>query len=159
MMKVDIIALGKLKEKYLRDASDEYAKRLSRYCDLKITELNPISLSDNPSENEIKNALLKEKEIILKVIPKDSYIIALCVEGKEISSEELAVLFKGKANEGKKICFIIGSSYGLSEEIKKSADMRLSVSPMTFPHQLFRIMLLEQTYRAFKINEGGTYHK
>ena len=159
MMKVDIIALGKLKEKYLRDASDEYAKRLSRYCDLKITELSPVALSDNPSENEISNALLKEKEMILRAIPKDSFIVALCIEGKEISSEELAYVFKEKANEGKRICFIIGSSYGLSGEIKKAANMRLSVSQMTFPHQLFRIMLLEQTYRAFKINEGGTYHK
>ncbi len=159
MMKVDIIALGKLKEKYLRDASDEYAKRLSRYCDLKITELSPVALSDNPSENEISNALLKEREMISRAIPKDSFIVALCIEGKEISSEELAYVFKEKANEGKRICFIIGSSYGLSEEIKKFANMRLSVSKMTFPHQLFRIMLLEQTYRAFKINEGGTYHK
>ena len=159
MMKVDIIALGKLKEKYLRNASDEYAKRLSRYCDLKITELSPVALSDNPSENEISNALLKEREMISRAIPKDSFIVALCIEGKEISSEELAYVFKEKANEGKRICFIIGSSYGLSEEIKKFADMRLSVSKMTFPHQLFRIMLLEQTYRAFKINEGGTYHK
>ena len=159
MMKVDIIALGKLKEKYLRDASDEYAKRLSRYCDLKITELSPVALSDNPSENEISNALLKEREMISRAIPKDSFIVALCIEGKEISSEELAYVFKEKANEGKRICFIIGSSYGLSGEIKKFADMRLSVSKMTFPHQLFRIMLLEQTYRAFKINEGSTYHK
>lgn len=159
MMKVDIIALGKLKEKYLRDASDEYAKRLSRYCDLKITELSPVALSDNPSENEVSNALLKEREMISRAIPKDSFIVALCIEGKEISSEELAYVFKEKANEGKRICFIIGSSYGLSEEIKKFADMRLSVSKMTFPHQLFRIMLLEQTYRAFKINEGSTYHK
>lgn len=159
MMKVDIIALGKLKEKYLRNASDEYAKRLSRYCDLKITELSPVALSDNPSENEISNALLKEREMISRAIPKDSFIVALCIEGKEISSEELAYVFKEKANEGKRICFIIGSSYGLSGEIKKFADMRLSVSKMTFPHQLFRIMLLEQTYRAFKINEGGTYHK
>ena len=144
MMKVDIIALGKLKEKYLRDASGEYEKRLSRYCDLKITELNPVLLSDNPSKNEIENALSREKEMILKQIPKDAFTVALCVEGKEIPSEELAVLFKEKANEGKRICFVIGSSYGLSEEVKKSADMRLSVSPMTFPHQLFRIMLLEQ---------------
>ena len=159
MIKVDIIALGKLKEKYLRDAGDEYSKRLSRYCDLKITELSPVALSDNPSENEISNALLKEKEMISRAIPKDSFIVALCIEGKEISSEELAYVFKEKANEGKRICFIIGSSYGLSEEVKKMADMRLSVSKMTFPHQLFRIMLLEQTYRAFKINEGSTYHK
>lgn len=159
MMKVDIIAIGKLKEKYLRDAAEEYKKRLSRYCDLKITELTPVALSDNPSKNEIENALIKEKELILKQIPKDAYAVALCVEGKGISSEELATVFAGKANEGKRICFIIGSSYGLSEEIKGRADLRLSVSKMTFPHQLFRIMLLEQTYRAFKINEGGTYHK
>ena len=147
MIKVDFITLGKLKEKYLREASGEYEKRLSRYCDLKISELVPVNLPDNPSF------------MILKHIPKDAFVVALCVEGKELSSEELAELFKGKSIEGKRLCFIIGSSYGLSEDIKKRADMRLSVSKMTFPHQLFRIMLLEQTYRAFKINEGSTYHK
>lgn len=159
MIKVDFITLGKLKEKYLREASGEYEKRLSRYCDLKISELVPVNLPDNPSFAEIENALSKEKDMILKHIPKDAFVVALCVEGKELSSEELAELFEGKSIEGKRLCFIIGSSYGLSEDIKKRADMRLSVSKMTFPHQLFRIMLLEQTYRAFKINEGSTYHK
>ncbi len=159
MIKVDFITLGKLKEKYLRDAGSEYEKRLSRYCDLKITELNPVSLSDNPSITEIENALSKEADMILKQIPKDSFTVALCIEGKELSSEELALIFKEKSIEGRRMCFIIGSSYGLAEQVKKRADMRMSVSRMTFPHQLFRIMLLEQTYRAFKINEGGTYHK
>ncbi len=159
MIKIDFITLGKLKEKYLRDACGEYEKRLSRYCDLKITELNPVSLSENPSAAEIENALSKEAEMILKQIPKDAFTVALCIEGKELSSEELAVLVNERSKEGKRICFIIGSSYGLSEEVKRKADMRMSVSRMTFPHQLFRIMLLEQTYRAFKINEGGTYHK
>lgn len=159
MIKVDFITLGKLKEKYLREASGEYEKRLSRYCDLKISELAPVNLSDNPSSAEIENALLKEKDMILKQIPKDAFTVALCIEGKELSSEALAELFKEKSIEGQRICFIIGSSYGLSNEIKKRADIRLSVSKMTFPHQLFRIMLLEQTYRAFKINEGSTYHK
>ncbi|MBQ8203729.1 MAG: 23S rRNA (pseudouridine(1915)-N(3))-methyltransferase RlmH [Clostridia bacterium] len=158
-MKVDFITLGKLKEKYLREACSEYEKRLSRYCDLKICELNPVSLPENPSAAEIENALSKESDLIFKNIPKDAYLIALCVEGKGISSEELAQLLNQKANEGKRICFVIGSSYGLSGEVKQRADLRLSLSKMTFPHQLFRVMLLEQTYRAFKINEGGAYHK
>lgn len=159
MIKIDFITLGKLKEKYLREASGEYEKRLSRYCDLKITELNPVSLSDNPSAAETENALLKEADMILKHIPKDAFTVALCIEGKGLSSEELAALVNERSKEGKRICFVIGSSYGLSEDVKKKADLRLSLSKMTFPHQLFRIMLLEQTYRAFKINEGGAYHK
>ena len=159
MIKVDFITLGKLKEKYLRDAESEYVKRLSRYCDLKLIELSPVNLPDNPSSAEIENALSREKELIFKHIPKDAFTVALCVEGKGISSEDLAEIFKEKSIEGKRLCFIIGSSYGLSGGVKNKADFRLSLSKMTFPHQLFRVMLLEQTYRAFKINEGSTYHK
>jgi len=159
MMKIKIIALEKLKESYLRDASKEYEKRLSRYCDLEICELNPVKLSDNPSLSEITSALDSEAEAIIKKIPSGSRVIALCVEGKQPSSESFAEDIKNFSSDGEKLTFIIGSSYGLSNKIKSLADKKISVSAMTFPHQLFRIMLLEQLYRAFKINEGSTYHK
>ncbi len=159
MIKITLITLGKLKEKYLRDAVDEYAKRLSRYCKLDIVELNPIALSEKPSQSEIDAALLKETEMIEKRIPENSIVTALCVEGKTFSSEDLADFVDVNVNRGKNMCFIIGSSYGLSNLIKQKAELKLSLSAMTFPHQLFRVMLLEQIYRAFKINEGSTYHK
>lgn len=159
MIKVTFITLGKLKEKYLRDAVDEYAKRLSRYCKLDIVELNPVNLPEKPSQSEIDSALTKEAEMIEKRIPEGSVVTALCVEGKSFSSEQLADFVAANTNNGKNMCFIIGSSYGMSEAIKQKADLKLSLSKMTFPHQLFRVMLLEQIYRAFKINEGGTYHK
>lgn len=159
MIKVKIITLGKLKENYLKSASAEYEKRLSRFCDLKIIELQPVSLPENPSATQIDNALKTEAEMIEKKIPKDFFVSALCVEGKAISSEEFAERISNLSAFGKNICFIIGSSYGLSQSIKEKADLRLSLSKMTFPHQLFRIMLLEQIYRCFMINEGSTYHK
>ncbi len=159
MMKITVISMGKLKEKYFVAAADEYLKRLQRYCDLKLIELNPQNLPENPSEREIEAALKKEAEQIKKNILPDCFKISLCVEGKHFSSEEFAELLGEKANSGKPICFIIGSSYGLFNEIKEISDLCLSVSKMTFPHKLFRIMLLEQIYRAFKINGGGTYHK
>lgn len=159
MIKVTFITLGKLKEKYLRDATDEYAKRLSRYCKLDIIELTPINLPEKPSQSEIDAALLKEAEIIEKRIPEGSIVTALCVEGKILSSEQLADFVNVNTNSGKNMCFIIGSSYGLSNIIKQKSNLKLSLSAMTFPHQLFRVMLLEQIYRAFKINEGSTYHK
>ena len=159
MIKIKIIALGKLKESYLREASKEYEKRLSSYCDLEIIELSPKKLSDKPSNNEISAALDFEAEQIIKKIPKDAAVYTMCVEGKQTSSEVFAEEMKNFQNEGKTLVFIIGSSYGLSEIVKRLSFKRFSVSSMTFPHQLFRIMLLEQIYRAFKINEGGTYHK
>jgi len=159
MMKVTLISPGKMKEKYLKDAQGEYQKRLSRYCDLTIIEPEPVKLPDAPSASQINAALEKEAEIILKKVPEQSFVIALCVEGKELSSEDLAKKIKNLSDSGKQLCFIIGSSYGLSENVKKRADIRLSVSQMTFPHQLFRVMLLEQLYRGYKINEGSTYHK
>lgn len=159
MIKVTVIALGKLKEKYLSEAQKEYSKRLSRYCNLEIVELEPVRLPDNPSKNEIDNALLKESEMILKKIPTNSKVFTLCVEGKGMDSPKFAQKIESIANIGNSIVFIIGSSYGLSEKVKQCSDFRLSVSDMTFPHQLFRIMLLEQIYRAFKIIEGSTYHK
>ena len=159
MIKITLITLGKLKEKYLRDASAEYEKRLSRYCKLDIVELEPIKLSDKPSETEIQSVLEKEADIIIKKIPQGSWIYSLCVEGKPLSSEVFAARNNELINGGKNLTFIIGSSYGLSEKIKSLSDFKLSLSCMTFPHQLFRIMLLEQIYRCFKINEGSTYHK
>lgn len=159
MIKITFITLGKLKEKYLRDAVDEYAKRLSRYCKLDIVELNPINLPEKPSQSEIDAALVKEAELIEKRIPDGSIVTTLCVEGKSYSSEELAQFVDTNTNSGKNMCFIIGSSYGLSDIVKQKSDLKLSLSAMTFPHQLFRVMCLEQIYRAFKINEGSTYHK
>lgn len=159
-MNITVIALGKLKEKYLRDAIDEYAKRLSAYGRLDLIELTPVRLSDNPSQTEIDNALAKEADEIKKKIPGGSYVFALCIEGKEKSSEAFAEAIKTAAINGKSsLVFIIGSSFGLSDEIKKVADFKLSFSPMTFPHQLMRVMLLEQIYRAFQINNNGKYHK
>ncbi len=159
MIKITLIALGKLKEKYLAEAVKEYSKRLSAYCKLDIVELEPIRLSEKPSNAEISNVLEKETDIILKKIPQGSEIITLCVEGKGLSSNEFASKIESFENMGKSITFVIGSSYGLSDRIKQISSFRLSLSEMTFPHQLFRVMLLEQIYRAFKINEGSAYHK
>ena len=116
-------------------------------------------MPEKPSQSEIDAALLKEAEMIKKRIPEQSAVVALCVEGKQLSSEELADFVDSNTNAGKNMCFIIGSSDGLCDVIKKDADLKLSFSKMTFPHQLFRVMLLEQIYRSFKINEGSTYHK
>ncbi len=159
-MNVTVIALGKLKEKYLRDAIDEYVKRISAYAKCDIIELNPVRLSDNPSPAEIQNALSKEAEEIKKKIPNNSYVFSLCIEGKAKSSEDFAKSIQDATLNGKSsIVFIIGSSFGLSPEIKSFSDFKLSFSPMTFPHQLMRVMLLEQIYRAFQINTNGKYHK
>lgn len=159
-MNVTVICLGKLKESYLRDAISEYSKRISAYGKLNIIELSPIKLPENPSQTQITAALEKEAEEIMKKIPNGSFIFSLCVEGKIKSSEELAEKFNEISLSGKSnIVFIIGSSYGLSENVKKLSDLRLSFSKMTFPHQLMRVMLLEQVYRAFQINNNGKYHK
>ena len=159
MLEVTVICIGKLKEKYLRDASDEYIKRLSRYCKLEITELEPIRLSENPSKSEINAALEKEAVLIEKKIPKGTMLVALCIEGVQITSEQLSRTVEKAEMHSGGITFVIGSSFGLAERVKQSADICMSFSRMTFPHQLFRIMLLEQIYRAFKIEEGGAYHK
>jgi 23S rRNA (pseudouridine1915-N3)-methyltransferase len=160
MIKIKVIALGKLKEKYLREASDEYVKRLSSYAKTEIIELEPIRLSDDPSEGEVEKALKAEAEMIKKKIPENSLITAMCIEGKQFSSPEFAKELENRISRGAgNLVFIIGSSFGLHDEIKNLADIKLSFSKMTFPHQLFRIMLLEQVYRSFKINEGSKYHK
>ncbi len=159
MIKVTLIAMGKIKEKYYTAAIDEYLKRLSRYCSVEVAEIPPVALPENPSGGEIAAALKKEAALIEKKIPKNSCVTALCVEGKRLSSEGLAGFVAQNSAQGINMCFVIGSSYGIDADFKKSCDMRLSVSDMTFPHRLFRVMLLEQIYRAFKINEGGSYHK
>lgn len=160
MLNVNIICVGKLKEKFLTDAIKEYSKRLSAFCKLNITELDETKLPDRVSDSDIANALKSESEKILAKVGKDAFVIAMCIEGKMMSSEELSKLFDRVSVEGKsRVDIIIGSSFGLSDEVKKRADLRLSVSPMTFPHQLFRVMILEQVYRAFQISTGGKYHK
>lgn len=160
MIKINIISLGRLKEKYLREAVEEYTKRISGYAKLSVVEIEPERLSDNPSESEIEAALKAEAEKIMKKIEAGSFTVAMCIEGKQMASEEFAKMFSDKINGGTGVFnFIIGSSYGLHSSVKNSADIKFSFSKMTFPHQLFKVMLLEQIYRAFKINEGSKYHK
>ena len=160
MINVQLIVLGKLKEKYMKDFAAEYEKRLSGYCKLSVTELEPIKLSDNPSEQEIRNALNKETQMIKAKIPKNSYVFSMCIEGRQMSSEELSKKLEDIALSGKNnITFIIGSSFGLSQEIKQMSDYKFSMSKMTFPHKLARIMLTEQIYRAMSITNNGKYHK
>lgn len=158
-MNITLICVGKLKEKYLTDACNEYIKRLSANK-VNIIELTPERLSENPSENEIKSALEKEGKKILEKVPKNSYIYAMCIEGRQRSSEELsAEIEKVKIGGTGSLVFIIGGSFGLSDEVKKRANEKLSMSKMTFPHQLARVMLLEQIYRATQIEMGTRYHK
>lgn len=160
MIKIKIIALGKLKESYLRQASEEYLKRLSAFAKVEVTELEPVRLSDNPTKAEIENALDNEADMILKKLDNSDYVVAMCIEGSQMSSEELSAKMSSIIDLGSgNFAFIIGSSFGLSEKIKKRADCKISFSKMTFPHQLFRVMLLEQIYRAFKIKQGSNYHK
>lgn len=160
MININFIVLGKLKEKYMKDFSAEYEKRLSGYCKLTVTELEPVKLSDNPSEQEIKNALTKETQMIKAKIPKNSFVFSMCIEGKQMSSEELSKKLEDIALTGKNnITFIIGSSFGLSDEIKQMSDYKFSMSKMTFPHKLARIMLIEQVYRALSITNNAKYHK
>lgn len=160
MMNVQLIVLGKLKEKYMKDFAAEYEKRLSAYCKMTVTELEPVKLSDNPSQSEIENALTKETKMIKDKIPKNSYVFSMCIEGKQMSSEELSQKLEDIALSGKNtVVFIIGSSFGLSNEIKQMSDFKFSMSKMTFPHKLARIMLTEQLYRGFSITNNGKYHK
>lgn len=157
-MNVKLIVIGKLKEDYLRSACNEYIKRLSRYCSFELHELDECRLSDNPSQKEIDSALSKEAESIKK--HAKGYIIPMCIEGKQLASRELSEKIENIGINGQStVTFIIGSSFGLSDTIKSMSDFKLSMSKMTFPHQLARVMLLEQIYRAFSISEGGKYHK
>lgn len=159
-MNILIIALGRLKEKYLTDAFKEYEKRISAFGRVTLEELEPERLPDNPTEAEIERALNTEADKILGKIPRNSFTAALCIEGKQRDSVAFAGLLSDASLNGKSTAvFIIGSSYGLSERVKKAADVRLSMSEMTFPHQLARIMLMEQLYRAFTIISNRKYHK
>ncbi len=160
MINVTLIALGRMKEGYMREFVAEYEKRLKTLCKLNIIELSPVSLPENPSEKQIEAALEAEAEKIKAKIPRDSYVLSMCIEGSQKSSEQLAELFRTKAIDGvSSFCFIIGSSFGLSEKIKALSNERFSMSKMTFPHQMARVMLLEQIYRAFSIISGSKYHK
>ena len=160
MITVQILCVGKLKEKFYTDAAAEYVKRLSGYCRLAVTELPEERLPQNPSQAQIAAALEKEGELAAARIPKGAAVTALCVEGKLLSSEELAARIEGWAGTGRSsLAFLIGGSYGMSPALKARAELRLSMSPMTFPHHLARVMLLEQIYRAYQINAGTKYHK
>ena len=159
MQKVSILCVGKLKEKFYRDAVEEYSKRLQRFCKLEITELPETRLPEDPSPAEIKRALAAEANAIRQKL-EGGAVVAMCIEGQTCSSEALSKKLAAFALEGKsKVTFLIGGSFGLDETLKKQADWRLSMSPMTFPHHLARVMLLEQIYRACQIAEGTRYHK
>ncbi|MDY4180962.1 MAG: 23S rRNA (pseudouridine(1915)-N(3))-methyltransferase RlmH [Pseudoflavonifractor sp.] len=160
MLSVHLICVGKLKEKFYIEACGEYVKRLSAYCKLQITELPEERLPQAPSRAQIDAALEREAAAIRAKLPPSASLVALCVEGKLRSSEELARLMDDwSQNSAKHLVFLIGGSYGLHPSIKAEAWVKLSMSPMTFPHHLARVMLLEQIYRGFKISEGSSYHK
>ena len=160
MQKVSIICVGKLKEKFYVEAAAEYAKRLSRFCRLEITELPEERLPEDPSPAQIEAALSKEADTIRGKLPPSALVIAMCVEGKQRSSEELARLMADSASRGDShLVFLIGGSFGLHPSVKELAAVKLSMSPMTFPHHLARVMLLEQIYRGYQINAGSRYHK
>lgn len=160
MQRVSVICVGKLKERFYADAAAEYVKRLSRYCKLDVVELPEERLPDDPSPALIDAALAREADAIRAKLPPSSCLIAMCVEGRMRSSEELAHLMAAWANRGEKqLVFLIGGSFGLHPSIKAQAAAQLSMSPMTFPHHLARVMLLEQIYRAYQINAGTKYHK
>ncbi len=160
MININVICVGKLKEDYLRMACSEYQKRLGAFCKLTVTELTPAKLPDNPNETQISAALNDEAERILAKISVNDAVFAMCIEGKALSSEALSAKIDELAVSGfSTVCFIIGGSHGLAPQVKQRAKIRLSMSPMTFPHQLARVMLLEQIYRSFMISSGGKYHK
>lgn len=160
MQNITLICIGKLKEQYLRDAVAEYVKRLSTLCKLNIIELPAEKLSDNPSQKEIENALDSEGKKILEKIPKGAFVYTMCIEGKQKTSEELSREMDDLAVRGfGSVAFIIGGSFGISEKVKAVSSFRLSMSKMTFPHQIARVMLLEQIYRAIQISVGTKYHK
>ncbi len=160
MFSITLICMGKCKEKFYISASEEYGKRLGGYCQFKLLELPEHRLPDDPSPAEIAQGLAKEAEAIRKAIPKGSWLCVLTPEGKMQSSQELADTLKTVKNSGKSsACFLIGSSFGMDESIKAQADCRLSMSKMTFPHHLARVMVLEQLYRAESIQAGSKYHK
>ena len=160
MQKVTILCVGKLKEKFYTEASAEYLKRLQRHCKCEIVELAEYRLPEDPSPAEIQKALAAEAAAIREKLPRGGAVIAMCIEGKTCSSEELSRRMADFAVQGKtQLTFLIGGSVGLDASLKQQADWRLSMSPMTFPHHMARVMLLEQIYRAYQIQQGTRYHK
>ena len=161
MLKINIICIGKIKEKYFTDAVGEYAKRLTAFCKFSVIELNEERIRSNtPNEAQIAEVIEAEGRRILQKIGASDYVAAMCIEGRLLSSEEFSETLDKAALSGKStVDFIIGGSYGLSGEVKRRADLRLSMSKMTFPHQLARVILSEQIYRAFEISTNGKYHK
>ena len=160
MFDITLIVMGKLKEKFYLSAAGEYQKRLKGYCSFKIIELPEHRLPEDPSPAEIQAGLDKEAEMIFPKIPKNSWLCIFTPEGKILSSEEFAGKLKDVKNSGKSsACFLIGSSFGISQKVKDKADFKLSMGKMTFPHHLARIMVLEQIYRAEAIQAGSKYHK
>ena len=159
MFSITIIAVGKLKEKFYLEAIAEYRKRLSGYCQLELLELPEQRLPENPSASQIETALAKEAEAVRKAIPKHSLLCVLTPEGKQLSSEALAVQMGQWKLQRPGAAFVLGSSFGMDPSLKAQADFMLSMSKMTFPHHLARVMLLEQLYRAENIQSGGKYHK
>ena len=160
MFDITLIVMGKLKEKFYLSAAAEYEKRMKGYCSFKIIELPEHRLPENPSPAEIQAGLDKEAEMIFAKIPKNSWLCIFTPEGKILSSEEFADKLRDVKNSGKSsTCFLIGSSFGISQRVKDRADFKLSMGRMTFPHHLARIMVLEQLYRAEAIQAGSKYHK
>lgn len=159
MLNVNIICVGKLKESYLRDAIEEYSKRMKPLCKLSVIELPEERVGENPSAAEIQKTVAAESDRILQKLGKSDYVVAMCIEGRNISSEELSQKLEEIQQLAGTVDFIIGGSWGLSNALKARADFKLSMGRMTFPHQLFRVMLLEQIYRAFQISRGTKYHK
>ena len=160
MLAVTLICVGKMKERHYLDAFAEYVKRLGAFCRFTLVEIPEQRLGDDPGEREIAAALEKEAEQVEKHIPAGATVVAMCVEGQQRGSEELARQISAWTNAGcSRLCFLVGGSFGLSEQLKARADLRLSVSKMTFPHHLFRVMLAEQLYRSFTILAGSKYHK
>ena len=160
MQKITVLCVGKLKERFYQEAAAEYVKRLGRHCKLDVVELPESRLPEDPSPREIQRALAAAAAAIREKLPRGGAVIALCIEGKPCSSVELSRRMQELAVSGKsQLTFLIGGSVGLSEDLKRQADWRLSMSPMTFPHHLARIMLLEQIYRACQIATGTKYHK
>lgn len=159
MVNVKLIVIGTLKEAYWRDAVSEYEKRLGAFCRFETIQLKEEKLSENPSDGEVRNALEREAAKILEQLSPRTYCVAMCVEGVPLSSEELAAKMEKMEQASGEICFVIGSSYGLSPLVKSRADFRLSVSKLTFPHQMMRVLLLETIYRSFNIRKGTRYHK
>lgn len=160
MFDITLITMGKLKEPFFISAATEYAKRLSGYCKFTLLELPECRLPESPSPAEISAGLEKEADLILSKIPKGAWFCVFTPEGKLLSSEDFAKQLKTVKNAGKSsACFLIGSSFGMAPRVKQRADFKLSMGPMTFPHHLARVMLLEQIYRAYQINAGSKYHK